>query len=80
VSRRALLAFGGGGIAAIGVAAAGGFVAGHEASGQGSSTQHAVAATTYPFTGEHQAGIVTPAQDRMYVAAFDLTTTSRAER
>jgi deferrochelatase/peroxidase EfeB len=30
-----------------------------------------------PFTGIHQAGIVTPAQDRMYTAAFDLTTTSR---
>ena len=34
---------------------------------------------TYPFTGAHQAGIVTPAQDRMYTAAFDLTTTSRDE-
>lgn len=30
-----------------------------------------------PFTGAHQAGIVTPAQDRMYTAAFDLTTASR---
>ena len=34
---------------------------------------------TYPFTGAHQAGIVTPAQDRLYTAAFDLTTTSRDE-
>ena len=34
---------------------------------------------TYPFTGVHQAGIVTPAQDRLYLAAFDLTTTSRDE-
>ena len=25
-----------------------------------------------PFTGEHQAGITTPAQDRLYFAAFDL--------
>ena len=32
-----------------------------------------------PFHGPHQAGIVTPAQDRMYTAAFDLTTTSRDE-
>lgn len=31
------------------------------------------------FDGAHQAGIVTPAQDRMAFAAFDLTTTSRAE-
>ena len=27
---------------------------------------------TYPFTGEHQAGIVTPAQDRMHFASFDI--------
>lgn len=32
-----------------------------------------------PFYGEHQAGIVTPAQDRLHFAAFDVTTTSRAE-
>ncbi|MGV8977660.1 MAG: iron uptake transporter deferrochelatase/peroxidase subunit [Cellulomonas sp.] len=78
VSRRALLGFAGGGLAAIGVAAAGGFVAGRHDPAQ-HTTQHAGSSTTYPFTGEHQAGIVTPAQDRMYVAAFDLTTTSRAE-
>lgn len=29
---------------------------------------------TYPFRGDHQAGIVTPAQDNMYFAAFDLDT------
>ena len=28
----------------------------------------------YPFHGEHQAGIVTPAQDRLHFAAFDVTT------
>lgn len=33
----------------------------------------------YPFYGEHQAGIVTPAQDRLHFTAFDLTTSSRAE-
>lgn len=27
---------------------------------------------TYPFEGEHQAGIITPAQDRMHFAAFDM--------
>ena len=31
----------------------------------------------YPFEGEHQAGIVTPAQDRLHFAAFDVTTDSR---
>jgi deferrochelatase/peroxidase EfeB len=39
----------------------------------------ASAPTTYPFRGEHQAGIVTPAQDRLHFAAFDITTRSRAQ-
>jgi deferrochelatase/peroxidase EfeB len=38
-----------------------------------------VGPTTYPFRGEHQAGIVTPAQDRLHFAAFDVTTRSRAQ-
>lgn len=35
--------------------------------------------TSYPFRGAHQAGIVTPAQDRLHFAAFDVTTDSREE-
>ena len=31
----------------------------------------------YPFHAEHQAGIITPAQDRLHFAAFDVTTSSR---
>jgi deferrochelatase/peroxidase EfeB len=31
----------------------------------------------YPFHGEHQAGIVTPAQDRLHFASFDVTADSR---
>jgi deferrochelatase/peroxidase EfeB len=34
---------------------------------------------TYPFYGERQAGIVTPAQDRLHFAAFDLRTDDPAE-
>jgi len=34
---------------------------------------------TYPFYGTHQAGIVTPAQDRLHFAAFDVTTDSRQD-
>ena len=34
---------------------------------------------SYAFRGEHQAGIVTPAQDRLHFAAFDVTTTDRDE-
>ena len=33
----------------------------------------------HAFRGEHQAGIVTPAQDRLHFAAFDVTTGSRAQ-
>ncbi|RBY93650.1 deferrochelatase/peroxidase EfeB [Blastococcus sp. TF02-8] len=32
-----------------------------------------------PFTGAHQAGIVTPAQDRLHFVAFDVTTDSRED-
>ncbi|WDF33350.1 iron uptake transporter deferrochelatase/peroxidase subunit [Arthrobacter agilis] len=33
----------------------------------------------YPFYGEHQAGIITPAQDRLHFAVFDVDDISRAE-
>ncbi|MGW0804859.1 iron uptake transporter deferrochelatase/peroxidase subunit [Nonomuraea sp. NPDC002799] len=33
----------------------------------------------FPFYGAHQAGIVTPAQDRLHFVAFDVTTGKRAE-
>ncbi|WP_182541500.1 iron uptake transporter deferrochelatase/peroxidase subunit [Nocardioides ginsengisegetis] len=71
VSRRGLI---GGGVAVAGVAGA--YVAGRE-----SESAHAASgeALTYPFRGEHQAGIVTPAQDRLHFAAFDVTTRSRAQ-
>ena len=36
-------------------------------------------AASYPFRGEHQAGIATPAQDRLHFAAFDVTTDSRED-
>ncbi len=32
-----------------------------------------------PFFGDHQAGITTPAQDRLHMAAFDVTTEDRKE-
>ncbi len=79
LSRRGLL----GGGAAV-TAVAGAYVVGHAtvdapdvaapvgAAGDG-------VASTYAFRGAHQAGIVTPAQDRLHFAAFDLTTDSRDE-
>ena len=35
--------------------------------------------TTYPFRGDHQAGITTPAQDNMFTAAFDVSATDVEE-
>jgi deferrochelatase/peroxidase EfeB len=37
------------------------------------------AADLVPFYGDHQAGIATPAQDRLHFAAFDVVTESRSE-
>jgi deferrochelatase/peroxidase EfeB len=45
----------------------------------GDEAQAATRAASYPFLGEHQAGISTPAQDRLHFAAFDVTTDSREE-
>ncbi|CAB4701484.1 MAG: deferrochelatase/peroxidase EfeB [Actinobacteria bacterium] len=71
VSRRGLL---GGGVAAAGVAGA--FLAGRSSEG---ATAEPDGPLSYAFRGEHQAGIVTPAQDRLHFAAFDVTTESREE-
>ena len=73
-SRRTLLGLAGGGLAAAGLAAASGFGAGRATAPAATPT---ASQRLYPFTGVHQAGITTPAQDRMYLAAFDLTTTRR---
>lgn len=73
VSRRGLL---GGGAAAAGVAGA--FVAGRATE---SSAEPGADGPppSYPFRGEHQAGIDTPVQDRLHFAAFDVRTDSRDE-
>ena len=79
--RRAFLGVAAGGAAAIGIgglAAVGALDVGALVPGS-PSPANAAGSRTYPFAGPHQAGIVTPAQDRMYTAAFDLTTTSRDE-
>lgn len=68
LSRRGLLALVGGGAAGAAVGAAG-TAAILAASGGSYERSHQL---SYPFYGEHQAGIVTPAQDRMHFAAFDL--------
>lgn len=72
VSRRRLLGFAGAG-AALGAA---GF-AGGLATASAKEQAPPVAADSYPFHGPHQGGIITPAQDRLHFAAFDVTSTSR---
>lgn len=70
-SRRRLFGAVGTGAALVGVGA----IAGHAtASGAEVPTSGVV-----EFRGDHQAGIVTPAQDRMHFVAFDVTTDSRDE-
>ncbi|MGZ4569048.1 MAG: iron uptake transporter deferrochelatase/peroxidase subunit [Blastococcus sp.] len=76
VSRRRL--FGLAGVGAAGVLASG--AAGGAIGRATAPAAPADAATApVPFTGHHQAGIVTPAQDRLHFVAFDVTTDSRDE-
>ncbi|OZF41024.1 deferrochelatase/peroxidase EfeB [Rhodococcus sp. 14-2483-1-1] len=68
-SRRCLFGAVGTGAALVGVGA----IAGHATA----SGAEAPASDVVEFRGDHQAGIVTPAQDRMHFVAFDITTDSR---
>jgi deferrochelatase/peroxidase EfeB len=75
LTRRALLASAaGGGMAA---AAGGGFVLGRESADD--SDAPTAADQIVPFHGRHQAGIATPAQDRLHFAAFDVEDGLRAD-
>ncbi|WP_167153605.1 MULTISPECIES: iron uptake transporter deferrochelatase/peroxidase subunit [Streptomyces] len=76
-SRRALLGWGGAGLA-LGAAAAGGTVAVVK-SGGSDAVPAADTGAAVPFHGEHQAGIATAVQDRLHFASFDVTTKDRAE-
>jgi deferrochelatase/peroxidase EfeB len=73
VSRRRAIALAGVGVAgAAGIAGVGGALIKDAAAGEQPSAHDAVA-----FTGAHQAGIVTPAQDRLHFVAFDVITKDR---
>jgi deferrochelatase/peroxidase EfeB len=76
VSRRRLLGVAGAGVLA-GAAGVGAFEIADARGGEGGASDPG--ASRYPFRGEHQAGIVTPAQDRLHFASFDVTTDSREE-
>ncbi|MFF2371979.1 iron uptake transporter deferrochelatase/peroxidase subunit [Agromyces sp. NPDC058110] len=76
VSRRHLLGLFGAGAAgaAVGVAAGAAGVGVAMSTGAANAAGSG-AASVFPFYGEHQAGIVTPAQDRLHFAAFDVSAT-----
>lgn len=88
VSRRGLLGVAGAGLLSAGVMAAAttGSPAGGSADGgagarggPSSSRGSNEAKAPVDFFGSHQAGIATPAQDRLHFAAFDVITDDRAE-
>jgi deferrochelatase/peroxidase EfeB len=70
LSRRALL---GAGAAAVAAGGAGAAFALRDHDGARAEE------SAVPFFGAHQAGIVTPVQDRLHFAAFDVTATRRAD-
>ncbi|RSM53099.1 deferrochelatase/peroxidase EfeB [Actinoplanes sp. ATCC 53533] len=73
VSRRRAIALAGVGVAGVaGAAAVGGALVKNAFADEAPSIAGAV-----PFTGGHQAGIVTPAQDRLHFVAFDVITKDR---
>lgn len=73
LSRRGLLGLVGAGVAGVGLGVAGDRIIG------AATSPASGAAPSYPFYGEHQPGIVTPAQDRLHFAAFDVLDISAAE-
>ncbi|HWM04945.1 MAG TPA: iron uptake transporter deferrochelatase/peroxidase subunit [Actinophytocola sp.] len=78
LSRRRLLGVAGAGAAAVGVGAAAGVLA-DRTLGADQVAPASEAAAQVPFHGERQAGIITPAQDRMHFVALDVRTKSRDE-
>ncbi|MDA1360805.1 iron uptake transporter deferrochelatase/peroxidase subunit [Glycomyces luteolus] len=67
------------GLGAAGIAGAGAGFAASRLLPEPSAQAADPAAEAIEFYGEHQAGIVTPAQDRLHFAAFDVITSDRDE-
>lgn len=76
MSRRGLLSLAGVGGAGAVAGLAAGFLS-HDAVAAVAAPA-SMASDVVPFYGERQAGIVTPAQDRLHMAAFDVTVEDRA--
>ncbi|WP_369140244.1 iron uptake transporter deferrochelatase/peroxidase subunit [Modestobacter versicolor] len=79
LSRRRFFGLAGAGTAGVIAAGATGGVIGRATADEQAPSPSAAADDAVPFTGEHQAGIVTPAQDRLHFVAFDVITDDRAE-
>src|SRR4051812_14240591 len=75
LSRRKLLGAAGVGALAVGAAGAAGYAVGDKPA----PVVREASAEPVPFHGAHQAGIVTPAQDRLYFVALDMTTERRED-
>lgn len=76
LSRRQFMGLGGLGALTLGLGGVGGF---QLARGVGEGIDADLMSRSYPFRGEHQQGVLTPAQQQMHTAAFDLTTDDRDE-
>jgi len=76
ITRRQLLV-GGAGVAGMG--AAGALVASMVPRDDREASANSGGQSVVPFHGVHQAGITTPAQDRLYFAAFDVISDDRSE-
>jgi deferrochelatase/peroxidase EfeB len=74
ITRRRLLASAGAGAAGLGLGGAGGYLLGQE-----NAEADAQGTGSVAFYGTHQAGIDTPAQDRLHFAAFDLLSEDPSE-
>ncbi|MGC1213162.1 MAG: iron uptake transporter deferrochelatase/peroxidase subunit [Micromonospora sp.] len=75
LSRRRVMTLAGVGVAGVAGVAAG---AGALVRGSDQAAANDGAAGSVPFHGEHQAGITTPAQDRLHFVAFDVITKDRS--
>ena len=87
LTRRRLLGLAGTGTAGVLAGGGVGFLLGDavaeaggpDGSGDRTDPEYGGLAAATEFEGAHQAGIVTPAQDRLHFAAFDIVTDDRAE-
>src|SRR3954451_678148 len=79
LSRRRFFGLAGAGTAGVIAAGAAGGVIGRATAEEPAGSAAPAATQAVPFTGAHQAGIVTPAQDRLHFVAFDVITEDRDE-